>query len=771
MVFISTEFFDHEALKQIINNWTSIVEKYNIETKYDPFKILTKYYETADKTDAIASIPVEYDYSPFHQDDQQGRLFVKYGMGLQSFKKCIRNTLTHTLYNDYDIQNCHPTILSQYCHLNHIECSYLDEYVNHRETIISDIQRDCKLSHDKIKKDILATLNGGIRYINNDWFNHFKNEIVNIHQQISQLYENQPILTKLQQEPNINGRLTNHRLCIIENNILSKIIQFLNMMCIDTSNIVLEFDGFELPKSYNLTEFFLQQLSDYVFKENGYRVCIIRKIKDNSTIIDFTKTKLKVGLKNHDDDKHIDYDYVKVMNKTITIKKSKGKDKGKDEVEIVIDEERVVEYLNRFLLIVNSNKSFIIEINDLYIKGYIFYTNSNLAVNRFAPIHDYFCKWLFSNKRREISNIVYQPYLKNPPITETHNFNLFRGFKHLKKQPFNENFIIDMNLINPWLDMIKHNWCNDDETLYQFVIKWFAHKIQFPTIKLITTIVITSILEGIGKNTFFDFFNHNVIGSEFGFCVGSIDELICEYNDKFETSLIVCCDELKNTGNQFKFVDALKKIVSQTTQNIHAKFMSIRPNCPDYNDYIFFTNNWGVIKPSMSDRRYFCMEGNIDRANNHEYWSGMYQLKNDRVGEHFFYYLATLSLEDYNPRDIPMTSWKRELKEMSIDPIVRSIINYIIEYKNETEPRLHPINDLYEHYELITHGKFMTNTRGYSVKCNKLLGLETIRKSYNGKQQRGYYVSIPYLMDRIQNILKDNEYPFENIDSDFSDDE
>ena len=117
----------------------------------------------------------------------------------------------------------------------------------------------------------------------------------------------------------------------------------------------------------------------------------------------------------------------------------------------------------------------------------------------------------------------------------------------------------------------------------------------------------------------------------------------------------------------------------------------------------------------------FCIEASNNRAGNFEYWNDLYKYKNDNVGQHFFYYLATMDLTDYDSKKIPMTEWKRELKEFSINTIVKSVINYIKHYKGDEETRrLFLYKEFYNEYKLIMNNKdFKTNNRGFAVHLKK----------------------------------------------------
>jgi hypothetical protein len=137
-------------------------------------------------------------------------------------------------------------------------------------------------------------------------------------------------------------------------------------------------------------------------------------------------------------------------------------------------------------------------------------------------------------------------------------------------------------------------------------------------------------------------------------------------------------------------------------------------------------------------------------------------MMNDESGLEFFYYLAQMPLDQYDPRDIPMTEWKRELKEVSIDPIVRSVINYIIRHTDYlTPPTFHPITDLYLIYEEATSDrKFRSNLKSYSRQLHIILALPSAVEGRGNDKIYGIQCPLDDLKNKIRNILKDPEYPF-----------
>ena len=122
----------------------------------------------------------------------------------------------------------------------------------------------------------------------------------------------------------------------------------------------------------------------------------------------------------------------------------------------------------------------------------------------------------------------------------------------------------------------------------------------------------------------------------------------------------------------------MRLIVTRKTFMVESK--GIDKYCAhDYNDYVFITNNDWIVKVTMSDLRYCCIEENQKYVENIEYFNGIVKsCFNDEVGREFFMYLLTYDIYDCHPNDIPMTDFKRHLKSKNIDPIIKSIIDHIV---------------------------------------------------------------------------------------------
>ena len=90
----------------------------------------------------------------------------------------IRHTLSQVKMYDINKKNAHPTLLSSFCHKNGIECSGLDNYINHGEEYLADLMRCRRLSRDEAKLQLLAILNGRKKKLepeHPEWFESYYN--------------------------------------------------------------------------------------------------------------------------------------------------------------------------------------------------------------------------------------------------------------------------------------------------------------------------------------------------------------------------------------------------------------------------------------------------------------------------------------------------------------------------------------------------------------------------------------------------------------------
>ena len=107
---------------------------------------LLKYNELINHQNGIANICYQQS-----KNIKIGRVLPIKGLGLFSFRRSIRHTLSINTFEDIDVNNAHFTILYQICEYNNINCKYIKEYVNNREFYINEVINTYNVDKDNAK--------------------------------------------------------------------------------------------------------------------------------------------------------------------------------------------------------------------------------------------------------------------------------------------------------------------------------------------------------------------------------------------------------------------------------------------------------------------------------------------------------------------------------------------------------------------------------------------------------------------------------------------
>lgn len=248
MLSLIIENYDHIAI-----DWTKTSKKKDLELQK-----LKVYHKK------IVNNQIKVCYKPSPKQPE-GRLYVEKGLGLQSMKKEIRQTLTPNYY-DYDAKMALPTILIWYAKKNGISTKEL-------ETISSDYQL-----YKKYKEPILKCIFGGA--IDEPFLKDLKTEIGNIQTFMVGQFPNKAGVKK----ENYKGSLCALILQEYEKIALDYCEEFLVINKLPNINMLKMFDGFEVP--YKLDEY-LEKMNAYVLEKTGIPLIYVNKPKEH--IIDMTK--------------------------------------------------------------------------------------------------------------------------------------------------------------------------------------------------------------------------------------------------------------------------------------------------------------------------------------------------------------------------------------------------------------------------------------------------------------------------------------------------
>lgn len=321
------EKFDKNKLAYILNNMSMINEIIERRENARNLPIIEKYYLNSKSYKNVGFIDVEYSQL---NNDLFGRYQALNAISGQGMVREIRHTIFEEYYMDLDIINCHPVILSWLCENLNIDCKYLNEYNQNRNSKMDELNLlNPNLSKDKIKTIFISIINGGDKDFNDiekkskfiiSYYKEIKG-IINTITSKFHLFKNNVDLVR-DSDHNLNGATMAHLLQFIENQLLLTIYNYLENKYQDgINNSILCFDGMMILKKHFKKDYIYDL--EQIFNNLGINIKL--KVKEMEPInlhsMGYNSTKKYIyspDKKEEDDNNKIDLiDYL--------IKKSKDK--------------------------------------------------------------------------------------------------------------------------------------------------------------------------------------------------------------------------------------------------------------------------------------------------------------------------------------------------------------------------------------------------------------------------------------------------------------
>lgn len=294
--------------------------------------------------------------------------------------------------------------------------------------------------------------------------------------------------------------------------------------------------------------------------------------------------------------------------------------------------------LQRFTQIYPSDEAF-----DAYIERLVKVEHMRLMFGR-KPV----AMWLGSRKKRVVlkENVVFDPEGLTDPQT---HINLFRGLAIEPKEGECKHL----------LELLFY-LCDEDEKVYDWVLKWLAYPLQHVGAKMQSAVVMYGD-PGAGKNLFFraiaDIYgNHSVM-------VGST-ELESQFNDWLSARLFVIANEVVARRELRHQVGNLLNLVTEPKIWINPKQISGRYE-ENHANMIFFSNELEPLHISPKDRRYMVIR--TPGARDRSYYDAVLAELRAGGAAALFHYLREQDLGDFGVQTKPIdTQAKRDVQELGM---------------------------------------------------------------------------------------------------------
>ncbi|MEJ0094606.1 MAG: primase-helicase family protein [Methylocella sp.] len=180
-----------------------------------------------------------------------------------------------------------------------------------------------------------------------------------------------------------------------------------------------------------------------------------------------------------------------------------------------------------------------------------------------------------------------------------------------------------------WFLDVVERFFGEHITEREWFLDWCAHMICRPSVKMPTSVLLISALNGAGKNFIAEALKHMVGERNTKSVVAS--SLSGNFQSFIPGTSLVVVSELYEAGN-YSFADRLKTLQSEDEIFVNIKF-GPQENIKNMCHFLAFSNNPMPVRLEEGDRRWFIFASPQEEAMSADWWSDKWQyLKNPRGG-------------------------------------------------------------------------------------------------------------------------------------------
>lgn len=270
-------------------------------------------------------------------------------------------------------------------------------------------------------------------------------------------------------------------------------------------------------------------------------------------------------------------------------------------------------------------------------------------------------EWLDWSGRREYKGLCFTPE------REPRNgyYNLWRGFT-CEPKPYTGASVEARRGFDAWMAHLRENVCRRDEALLTWLLTYFAHMVQHPWERPLTTLVFRG-TKGVGKNAPIDRVG-KLFGSGHYLVAHDGRYLTSNFNGHLDSCLCLVLDEAFWSGNK----DAEGKLKGLTTApEIMIERKSKEPYMIDNLVRLVVIGNEDWLVPASADeRRYAVFDVGGGRKQDLEFFEQMRIDLDDRGGGAvLLHFLKNWDLTKAEINRAPVTAALLDQKHASLEPL------------------------------------------------------------------------------------------------------
>ena len=278
-----------------------------------------------------------------------------------------------------------------------------------------------------------------------------------------------------------------------------------------------------------------------------------------------------------------------------------------------------------------------------------------------------------ANRLPHYNKIVFKPHNHGVLRGE---LNTFTGFK-AKRLP--DDQAADPDVIAPFLDHIKKVWANNDESIYNYIVKWLSVVVQKPWERTNTFILLTG-SQGCGKGVPCEFLINRIFGKHCAADCAGLSKVTQRFNSMLSGKVFLNVNEMSdvNSKNFYANFDKLKALITDSHLCVERKGM---PVCHIENclNMIGCSNQRHTMNKEKGCRRILALECSDEFVGNFSYFDRLVKnLSDPETADHIITYLYDHE-SDVNLKSIPETALNNELEDSSLQPSLR-FLNEMDEY-------------------------------------------------------------------------------------------
>ena len=276
---------------------------------------------------------------------------------------------------------------------------------------------------------------------------------------------------------------------------------------------------------------------------------------------------------------------------------------------------------------------------------------------------------------------------------------------------------------------IKEVICNSNDDVFIYFMNYLANLLQHPHQKANTALIIKSI-QGAGKDTIFNWFGHNILGSDYYFNDDSAELLFGRFNSCIENKILCILNEASGKDT-FTINEKIKNAITRNVNTIEKKGMTPYDNINNIG-YVFLTNNDNPLKVPHDDRRFTGFECNFKYANDKEYFTNLYaEINGGKYDKAFYEYFLNIDLTDFNfTNQRPITSFYNNMKELNI-PVMARFFESIVNNGNETKMSSSELFNKFNDFVKQNNFKIEYTSTKFGIDIKNYEGIEKKRTKTN----------------------------------------